>query len=211
DMGQLEAEQCMRALASKEGIFCGGPYWKGTWRAVKDPDVSLPDATQLTYLKSGYESIDFSFPDLLGQMVSPEDEKYNNKALIIQIIGSWCPNCMDETRYFAELYRKYKTKGLEIIALCYESDDFEASKRAIFRFKNDLNAAYTFLHAGESNKNKASQTLPMINRVISYPTSIFINKEGEIQKIFTGFTGPGTGKHFDNLASEMTSLIESML
>ena len=118
---------------------------------------------------------------------------------------------MDESRFFADLYRKYKSKGLEIIALCYESDDAEASRKAIMRFKSDVNAGYTFLYAGESDKRKASETLPMINRVISYPTSIFINRQGEIQKFFTGFTGPGTGKYFDILSVEMTKLIESML
>jgi len=51
----------------------------------------------------------------------------------------------------------------------------------------------------------------MLNRIISYPTSIFIDRQGEIRKIFTGFSGPGTGEHFLELSSEMISLIEEML
>ncbi len=195
----------------EDGIFCGGPRWRSTWRAEKDPEIELPDASSLTFLKPGYNTIEFSFPDLEGNLVSLEDEKFKNKPVIIQIIGSWCPNCMDETRFFAELDEKYNDQGLEIIALCYESKDPIASRNAIKRFKTGTNAAYTFLHAGVSNKRLASETLPMLNRILSYPTSIFIDKEGEVQKIFTGFTGPGTGEHYKQLSQEMIDLIEKML
>lgn len=195
----------------EDGVFCGGPRWSSTWRAEKDPEIELPDAGSLTFLKPGYSSIEFSFPDLDGNQVQLSDEQFIGKAVIIQIIGSWCPNCMDETRFFAGLHEKYNKKGLEIIALCYESADPTASRQAIRRFKQGTGAGYTFLHAGVANKRLASETLPMLNRIISYPTSIFINKEAEIQKIFTGFTGPGTGEHYKKLSKEMIELVEQML
>lgn len=195
----------------EEGLFCGGPRWQSTWRAVRDEDIQLPDSESLTYLKPGYQKIDFSFPDLHGNAVSLSDSIFANKTIILQIIGSWCPNCMDETRFFAELYEKYRSQGLEIIALCFESADTLASRAAIQRFKNGLGASYTFLHAGVSNKRLASESLPMLNRIISYPTSIFIDKEGQVRRIFTGFSGPGTGQHYLELTGQMTALIEELL
>jgi len=86
-----------------DGVFTGGPTWNGTWTAKKNKDIQLPDATSLTYLKPGYPNLEFSFPDTNGKITSLDDEKYNDKAKIVQIIGSWCPNCMDETRFFSEL------------------------------------------------------------------------------------------------------------
>ncbi len=194
-----------------DGIFCGGPTWSGAWIASRNDTATLADATELTYLKSGYEGIDFSFPDLNGTPVSLSDSIFKNKAVIVQIIGSWCPNCMDETRYFSELYNQYRIKGLEIVALCYESEDFKASRASIMRFKNDIGATYTFLHAGEANKRKAAETLPMLNRIISYPTSIFIDRRGKVKKIYTGFSGPGTGTHFKALSKDMESSLEEIL
>ncbi len=193
------------------GSFCGGPSWNGTWSAIRNDTASLPDPTTLTFLKPGYTSLDFSFPDLLGKQVSLQDPRFQGKPLIVQIIGSWCPNCMDETRYLTALQKKYKTYDLNIIALCYESSDFDQSVKAIARFKEAIGAGYIFLYAGESNKRKASETLPMLNRILSFPTSIFINRSGEIEKIFTGFSGPGTGQYYEDLTREMEETVMGMV
>ena len=130
--------------------------------------------------------------------------------MIVQIIGSWCPNCMDETRFMAQLYREYHQKGLEIIALCYESADYESSVKAMKRFKEGTGAPYTFLYAGEASKRKAALTLPMLNRIVSYPTAIFIDRHGEVRKIFTGFSGPGTGEYYRQLTEEIRKLVHMM-
>jgi len=193
------------------GQFCGGPNWKGSWRAVRNDTVSLPDPTTLTWLKPGYERLDFSFPDLEGNQVSINDSRYQGKVVIVQIAGSWCPNCMDETRFLSELYNQYQDKGLEIIALCYESSDRTASAKAIKRFSEQTGARYTFLHAGESNKKKAGETLPMLNRILSFPTCIFIDRKGQVRQIYTGFSGPGTGTYYSELTEEMRSLTLSLL
>jgi thiol-disulfide isomerase/thioredoxin len=195
----------------EDGFFIGGPNWSGTWRAERNREIELPDASTLTYLKPGFEQLEFTFPDLNGKMVSLSDAQFENKAKIVQIIGSWCPNCMDETRYFASLHDRYNKDGLEIIALCYESDNVEQSVKAIERFKSGTGAKYTFLYAGVSNKQLAAQTLPMLNKIISYPTSIFIDRNNKIRKIYTGFSGPGTGEHFKNLSLEIEKIIAEML
>ena len=195
----------------ENGYFCGGPSWKGEWRAVRNDSVTLPDPTTLTFLKPGYERLDFTFPDLDGKPVSLADTRFQGKPVIVQIIGSWCPNCMDETRFLAGIQKQYSDKGLQVIALCYESANFDASVKAIKRFKNNIGADYFFLYAGESNKRKASETLPMLNRILSFPTSVFINRNGTINKIFTGFSGPGTGRHYTEQTSEMTEAVEKIV
>jgi len=205
-----------RAKISKEGtlengIFASGPGRKNTWRAVPTENIDLPDAEKMTYLKEGFDTFSFSFPNLHREMVGLDDEKYRNKVVIIQIMGSWCPNCMDATRFLAELYDKYNPQGLEIIALCFERDNFETAKSHIERFKKDLNAHYDFLYAGLSDKQKASETLPMLNRVISYPTFIFIDRKGEIRRIYTGFTGPATGEFYIKIVNDTVQLIEKLL
>jgi len=195
----------------ENGTFCGGPSWKGEWRAVRNDTVNLPDPTTLTFLKPGYEKLEFTFPDLDGKTVSLSDPKYIGKPVIVQIIGSWCPNCMDETRYFTGLFNEFKDKGLEIIALCYESSDPVKSAKAIRRFRDNIGAGYTFLYTGESNKRKAGESLPMLNRIFSYPTSIFVDRTGKVRQIFTGFSGPGTGSHYLKLTSEMREAVKGIL
>ena len=181
-----------------EGTFYSGNHYSARFVAEKDENARLRSADSLTYLKEGYDKFAFSFPDLDGNMVSLEDERFRDKVVIVQIMGSWCPNCLDESRLFAEWYNRYHDQGLEVVALAFErSDDFEQAKKAVERFRKPLEADYPFLIAGVASKQSAAEKLPMLNHVMSYPTSIFIDREGNIRKIHTGFSGPGTGKHYE--------------
>jgi thiol-disulfide isomerase/thioredoxin len=102
------------------GEYYSGKTWYESWIAKKNDNASLPDAEKLTYLKEGYDRITFNFPDVNGNNVSLDDDKYKNKVVILQLFGTWCPNCMDETKFLAPWYRENKERGVEIIGLAYE-------------------------------------------------------------------------------------------
>jgi thiol-disulfide isomerase/thioredoxin len=194
------------------GKFYSGRSWNESWIASPDENASLPDAYEMTYLKEGYDGIDFSFPDLEGNAVSPKDKKYQGKVLVLQIFGSWCPNCMDETRFFADWYSKQDKDQVEIIGLAYESkDDFEYAKSRVLKMKEKLNVPYDFVIAGTSSKQKASESLPMLSQVLSFPTTIFIDKKGEVRKIHTGFSGPATGKYYTRYVEEFNILMNELI
>lgn len=197
---------------SLKGVFHSGSHWKESWVAFKNEDAGLRHPDSLTYLKEGFDKIKFSFPDLDSQLVSLSDEKYKNKVVIVTIMGSWCPNCMDEASYLSGLYKKYNEKGLEIIALAFErSEDFNLAAKRVSEFKNKIGADYKFLIAGKSGKEEASKKLPMLNEIISYPTAIYIDRNGKIRKIHTGFYGPGTGKYFIEFAENTELFINKLL
>lgn len=191
----------------------GGQWGRTPWTAVKNPNAKLPDAYSLTVLKPGYKKIEFSFPDLNGQKVSLNDTRFKNKVVILQIMGSWCPNCMDETAYLVNYYKKYHKKGVEIAGLAYErTADFEKSKKAVLQEKNHFNIPYPLLLTGyTSNKKEAAKSLPMLSSVLAFPTTIIIDKKGEVRKIYTGFSGPGTGSYYTDFVNEFERLTESLL
>jgi thiol-disulfide isomerase/thioredoxin len=194
------------------GVFYSGKHWSEPWIAVKNEKFTLSDPDTLTYLKTGFDKIDFSFPDENGDTISLSDEKFRNKAIIVQIMGSWCPNCMDESVYLSEVYKKYKSKGLEIIAIDYEiRNDIEVFKSNVARLKKDLGIDYKIVFGGPSKKSEAAKTLPMLNHIMSYPTTIFIDRKGKIRKIQTGFNGPGTGKIYEDYKKSTDKLIEKIL
>jgi thiol-disulfide isomerase/thioredoxin len=119
---------------------------------------------------------------------------------------------MDESVYLSEVYSKYKSKGLEIIAIDYEiRNDFEVFKRNVARMKKDLGINYKIVFGGTSKKSEAAKTLPMLNHIMSYPTTIFIDRKGKIKKIQTGFNGPGTGKIYEDYKKSTNKLIEKIL
>lgn len=194
-----------------------GQFWHGkdtyeTWRGYNNADAKLSDQYKLTYLKKGYDRVSFSFPDLEGKQVSLEDSKYQNKVIILQIFGTWCPNCMDETKFYTEWYNKNKDRPVEIIGLAYENKpDYEYAKNRVQKMRDKLNVPYKFLIAGISDKDEASKTLPMLNAIISFPTSIFLDKKGHVRTIHTGFSGPGTGEDYETWKQSFEELMATML
>lgn len=172
--------------------------------------MQLAPADSLTYLKAGFERLEFLFPDLDSNMVSPDD--YLGKILILQIFGSWCPNCMDETKFLDQWYRDNKEKPVEILGLAYEAkDDFSYARSRILRMQNKLGPDYKFLIAGTKDKEAASKTLPMLNQIMSFPTLIFIDRQGKVRKIHTGFSGPGTGEHYEKFKQDFNQTVNNLL
>lgn len=194
------------------GDFWSGTAWHEGWKARRNEAASLPDAESLTYLKPGYRKLEFSFPDLQGRAVALSDERFRGKVVIVQLAGSWCPNCHDETAFLVPFYEKYHPAGLEIIGLMYEHyTEFAAAARQVEKYRRRFGIGFPLLIAGTSDKNQAAETLPALNAVISFPTTIFIDKSGRVRRIHTGFSGPGTGAHYDQLVGEITRFTGKLL
>lgn len=207
-----------KAKVDASGNHLTGEFWSGlkgheTWTAEKNDQAALPDANSLTFLKKGYERLAFSFPDVEnGKPVFLDEERFKNKVVIVQIMGSWCPNCMDETKFLAPWYQKNKDRGVEVIGLGYErSPDFAISAPKLQKMKKRFDVDYTVLLAGVNDKAAASQTLPMLEKVMAFPSTIFIDKTGKVRRIHTGFSGPGTGKYYDEFVEEFNLFVDKLL
>ncbi|MDB9755893.1 TlpA family protein disulfide reductase [Winogradskyella sp.] len=197
-----------------EGQFYSGNHWKEPFVAKRNATYQLPSANDLTFLKEGYDSLEFSFPDENGNIVSLNDDRFKNKVVIVQIMGTWCPNCLDESKYYTKFYDAQKDQDIEIVALAFEYAKTEAKAfSGIARLRNRLNINYPILLAqyGTDNKVKAQEKLPMLNHVLSYPTSIFIDKTGKVRKIHTGFNGPATGEKYIEFKSEFEAFTSMLL
>jgi peroxiredoxin len=197
---------------SLQGEFLSGKDYRETFTAYKDNQAALADANKLTYLKEGYDHIEFSFPGLDGKPVSLQDKKYQHKVVLLQIFGTWCPNCMDETKFYRNWYEKNNDKGVEIIGLAYEAkDDFEYAKARVEKMKQKYKVGYDYVIAGVYDKEAAAKTLPMLNHIISFPTTIFIDKKGTVRRIHTGFSGPATGKYYEAFVDDFNSFMNQLL
>ena len=127
-------------------------------------------------------------------------------------MGTWCPNCVDETKFLSPFYDKYKPKGLEIIGLAFErTDDFDKAVSNVNRLKAKFQANYEFLITMKTGSQQASEALPMLNKVMAFPTTIYIDKKGDVRKIYTGFYGPATGENYTKYIKETTAFVEKLL
>lgn len=198
----------------EEGSYISGAIGASGWSAQKNDNAHLPDEYSYSHLKDGESKLTFTFPNTEGKQVSITDEKYRNKVVIIQILGSWCPNCMDETSFLSKFYNENKQRGIEIIGLTYErTEDYEASKKAVAIYQKRFNVQYPILITGvtPADPYRVEKTLPQIDKIAAFPTSIFIDKKGQVRKIHTGYDGPGTGKFYEQFKTEFNELINELL
>ncbi len=194
-----------------EGTFFSGSHWSSKWMAKRNEQFELTSPEDLTYIK-GDSTVAFRLSNLDGKSVIFPNASTEGKVVIIQIMGTWCPNCLDETMYYKKLSERYKEQGLEIISVCYEAGDtFEEHKASIERLKNNLDLDFTFVVGGSAKKSLASRHFSMLNEVISFPTSIFIGRDGGVKRVHTGFNGPGTGDIYTDYVEETNALIEFLL
>jgi thiol-disulfide isomerase/thioredoxin len=196
------------------GVFYSGNHFREPFEGQRNDTYELPDEDSLTFLKEGYEEIDFSFLEVSGNRISPADPIYRDKVLILQIMGTWCPNCLDETKFLVEYLGEHQTDGLEVIALAFEyARTEEAAFRRITRLKERLDIPYPVVLAqyGTSDKATANEKLPMLNHILSYPTTIFIDKKGQVRRIHTGFNGPATGEKYSVFKKEFDDFVQELL
>jgi thiol-disulfide isomerase/thioredoxin len=204
-----------KAKITADGSLAGD-WWSGLayhekWTAKRDAAAQLPDAYGLTAMRPGVKKFAFAFPDLSGKTVSSKDPQFHGKVLIVALAGSWCPNCHDEAAFLAPLYRDYRGKGLEIVSLMFEHfGDFPRAAEATQRFRQHYGIEYTTLIAGISDKDAAAKKLPMLQGVVAFPTTIFIDRKGNVRKIHTGYTGPATGDHYVQLVGEVKTTLDQL-
>ncbi|WP_143307292.1 TlpA disulfide reductase family protein [Chitinophaga vietnamensis] len=193
-------------------FFAGIGDGREKWIARKDDNAKLPDETSLAGMKPGQTKLDFSFPDLNGKKVSIND--FKGKAVVITLMGSWCPNCMDETGYLSDWYKKNKDRGVEVIGLAYErTTDFEKSKKSLSGFLRRFDVQYPVLITGvtPADPQKGEKTLPQLTGIKGFPTTIFIDKKGNVKEVHTGFSGPGTGEHYEQFKLDFNRLVDELL
>ena len=198
--------------ATLHGNFYSGKHWHDTWTGKRNEKAELPNPDSLTFLKPGYDKLSFTFPDADSNLVSLSDTSFQNKVVVVQIMGTWCPNCMDETAYLSPFYERYHNREFEIIGLDYEKiATLQKARYNLQRLKKQYHIGYTLLFAGSTDNALRAKTLPQLNNIISFPTTIVIDKKGRVRRIHTGFSGPATGQHFEKWKEDFEANINKLL
>lgn len=188
-----------------------GDFYSGNWfheaftaeRLADDDPYILPDPFSEVALTTG---------DGRLRIPALDSPRYRGRPVIVQIFGTWCPNCHDETPALVDLHRRYSNAGLEVLGLAYEvTGDDDRSRRQVGRFIERYNIPWEIVIAGTSDKDQASSTLPDISRVKSFPTTIWIGRDGVVRAIHSGFAGPATGAEHTRLLAEFDRLTRGIV
>jgi thiol-disulfide isomerase/thioredoxin len=210
-------EAKLRPDSTLVGTFRSGRHYYETWTARRNPDFQLADPDSLTTFIAGGEPLSFTFPDTDGNMVSLDDPQFSGKVKLVQIMGSWCPNCRDEANFLIDYVNNNPDKDVVVLALGFERyREEETALRSLRRYREKMNLPYPLLWGGYYDKREAAQQLPQLDRVLSYPTLLFVDRNNQVRRIYTGFNGPATSKYaefkerFERTVDELLAEGEAM-
>lgn len=186
-------------------LYTGGGS-KIAWRAHKDDTATLPDANSLVRIDNS-EKVHFSLPNSDGQLVLP----LAGKPKIIQIMGTWCPNCRDEGAFLAEYLRNHPDLPIQVIGMAFERyDDNNRNAQLVNTYKKNLKIPYDILLAGKPSKKNVLKIFPQLNNFMAYPTLIYVNRHDKIVQVHTGFNGPATPQ-YEHFEKEFDLEVEKLL
>jgi thiol-disulfide isomerase/thioredoxin len=173
-------------------------------------DLGTPtDPSLHTRMKDPSEVFRFSFPDMQGHVVSNTDPRFRGKVILVNISGSWCPNCHDEAPFLASLYRKYRASGLEIVTLSFEEGDQLGTLARLKAFNATYGIEHTVLVPGEPDE--LNDKVPQADNLNAFPTTFILGRDGRVRAVHAGFPSPGSGAFYAEAEHEVTTLVERLL
>ncbi|TNE59931.1 MAG: TlpA family protein disulfide reductase [Bacteroidetes bacterium] len=196
-----------------QGEFRSGKHYRTLWHAWKDPEFELGNPDSLSVLRPDAAPITFSLPNLEGATVSFPSPAFEDKIKILTIMGTWCPNCLDEQRFLVEYLKKNPTRAdkMEVLSFAFERYPDTADAIAqLKRYKSRLEIPYEILYAGKADKKEAEKVFPALSQVLAFPTMIILDKQNKVRRIHTGFDGPATSRYPD-FQREFNALMEQLV
>jgi thiol-disulfide isomerase/thioredoxin len=204
----LNADGTLDGIMNRTTKFVAARASEAGAKGLKEP----PDPSRYTSVKDPSEPFHFSFADVEGKTVSETDAQFRGKVVIVNIMGSWCPNCHDETPFLVELYAKYHAQGLEIVGLAFEAlGNLDEDRTQVRAFVRRHGITYPILIAGQSETGAVPKTLPQIANFDAYPTSFFLGRDGRVKSVHAGFASPATGAENLRLKREVEDTVKKLL
>ncbi len=197
-----------------EGVFMSGKHYMAKFKGEADANFELREADQLTWMKNPKEVLKLKLNSDVRTERSFGEKDWKDKVTLVQIMGTWCPNCTDESRFVKSMYEKYSGQGLQVIPVSFErGNDKKVSFTRINSQAKQMALPYpVYLGCGADSPQKAAALVfAQLNHVMSFPTLILIGKDGKVKKVWTGFYGPGTGVHYREHTAEIEDAVLRLL
>jgi thiol-disulfide isomerase/thioredoxin len=201
----LQKDGTLDILQNGKNTFTAIRWDKARAQGLPEPT----DPAKHTTVKDPGESFRYSFPDLDGHLITNNDAKFRSKVVLVNIMGSWCPNCHDETPFLVELYRKYHAQGLEIVALSFEEADQLKNPTRLRAFIKKYGIEYTVLLGGQPDEAKDKLTQAV--NWNAWPTTFMLGRDGLVRHVHAGFASSATGDLHRRSEAEFTAEVEQLL
>ena len=155
--------------------------------SAADASLATPDTSDLgVAVEEGKLSPNFEVSTLTGERVQLTD--YRGRAVFLNFWATWCGPCRAEMPDIEQVLRTHEDAGLVVLAV-NNGEPFSPARN----FIADLGVNFTVVGLDPS------QEVIKRYRVVSMPTSIFIDADGVITRIHAGLA---TAAQMDEFARE---------
>ena len=182
------------------GVFKSGNHYATSFvgEPVDAGDSALDEApvASWTGLPVAYRGLGLNGDSVMWNAAETEGRH------ILSVMGSWCPNCMDEHRLLARMMDRNPDLHVHTLAFERGLDAEGGTQRALERLNryrqqmglHRFDDRWTVVLAGPASKSEAQQALPFLDRVVSFPTTVVVQgASGDAPWIHSGFNGPAMG------------------
>lgn len=173
------------------GVFKSGDHFTSYWKAV--PDIqALRRPFDILETQAGAYSTQKLFMDSFGIEAGAISD---DRPLVIELMGTWCPNCKDAATFMKTIREKYPE--IQLIGLAFERKGLQNPEEHLKSYKKSLDLDFPVYYAGPASKDYAAEKLPFVEEIFSFPSFFFVDANGVIQASYSGFYGPATKEHAD--------------
>lgn len=196
---------------SLEGVFRSGIHWQEPFAGTLDSTAQLRNPFEIITLSKD-TLFEFHALKLDGEMTTFTTKNFLDKVTIVEIFGSWCPNCLDQARYLKSLEARYSSDQLQLIGVAFErSADFETTVSRLQRYQSEIGLNFPLYIGGNASKSEAAKVFHMLSCICSFPTTLVIDQTGSVSLIHTGFNGPSTGRPYEYFKTTFEAHLDSLL
>ena len=200
-----EADGSLRLVEDRRATRVAYRETDARAKSAAEPD----DPTRHMSVKDPSAKFTFSFPDLDGKIVSDTDPRFQGKVVIVSLTGTWCPNCHDEAPFLSQLYKDYRGKGLEIVALSFEEPAQLKDLSRVRAFIKQYGIEYPFLIAGDTDHE--AEALPQAVNLNTFPATFVLGKDGRVRATHAGYASKATGPYYMQEQKEFVAELDRLL
>jgi thiol-disulfide isomerase/thioredoxin len=195
-----------------KGDFYSGSQYHATWTGIKNDTVVLRSPYEISYALVPYTPLCIAVKTPSGRKKTLSASYFKGQPTVVQIMGTWCPNCLDETNYLKTLFENPTFANIRWVTIAFEYGATDAEKIRRFQsFRRKSNLQHAFFLGGEARSKDASSVFNQLNGVYGFPTTLYLDKKGRIVSVHSGFDGPATQNHFEAYKEKTENLLRELM
>jgi len=196
-------EATLEADGTLRGSFRCCEEVHDTFVATRSEDFEIVDPLrQVTILSE----------ERLLNLEALRDPKYDGKAVVVEIFGTWCPNCNDLAPLLTELYAQHRDEGLEMLGIAYELTTDEAyTKARLDAYREKHGQDWEIVVAAEGPDELLGHGPIRFSAIEGVPVTIFLNRDRTVRAVYAGFLGPAAGESHEEAVTTFRDLTRQIL